>query len=95
MFTEYAHVPYTIGFVQISNDGRWVQPSLGRNVSAFLAKYKDLLPSGANHKFTWYDTEKALAGNGGDADWTLLSFYVRRLLSKSTRRHSLQQLLVE
>lgn len=63
------------GFIQISNDARWVQPSLGGNVSAFLAQNRHLLPPGANHRFTWYDTDRALAGNGGDDDWTLLSFY--------------------
>ncbi|GJJ06331.1 hypothetical protein Clacol_000522 [Clathrus columnatus] len=64
-------------FIQISNDARSVQPSLGSNISAFLASHKHLLPPHANHKFVWKDVDKALDGKGGDEDWTLLAFYVR------------------
>lgn len=73
----------TPGFVQISDDGLWVQPSLAANVSAFMASHSDLIPPNANHAFSWHNTEKVLSGNGGNKDWTLGTFYVRPFVSSS------------
>ncbi|KAF8518759.1 nucleotide-diphospho-sugar transferase [Gautieria morchelliformis] len=63
------------GFVQVSDDALWVQPSLAGNISAFMATHAHLLPPDANHGFSWRDIGKALRGEAGGEDWTMRTFY--------------------
>ncbi|KIJ37938.1 glycosyltransferase family 15 protein, partial [Sphaerobolus stellatus SS14] len=62
-------------FVQISPDTPFVQPSLPSNVSSFLASHSHLIPEGVNHAFQWHNVNKALRGEAGVNDWTLMNFY--------------------
>ena len=75
-----SHLIVIQGFVQVSRDALWVQPSLVGNVSTFMATHSHLLPPHANHAFSWNDVGKVLSGNGENKDWTLETFYVRRSL---------------
>ncbi|KAF8588713.1 glycosyltransferase family 15 protein [Ramaria rubella] len=63
------------GFIQISNDALWVQPSLAGNISAFMSTHSHLVPPGVNHAFSWRDIDKALKGEAGSNDWTMRAFY--------------------
>ncbi|KAF8520399.1 nucleotide-diphospho-sugar transferase [Hysterangium stoloniferum] len=63
------------GFVQISNDADWVQPSLAGNVSMFMASHEHLIPTNANHRYSWKDVNKAFSGTAGTPDATMLAFY--------------------
>ncbi|KIJ48935.1 glycosyltransferase family 15 protein [Sphaerobolus stellatus SS14] len=59
----------------ISPDTPFVQPSLPSNVSSFLASRSHLIPEGVNHAFQWHNVNKALRGEAGVNDWTLMNFY--------------------
>ncbi|KAF5372917.1 hypothetical protein D9758_001721 [Tetrapyrgos nigripes] len=66
------------GFVQISPDADYVQPSLSSNVSHFLAANAHMLPHNANHGFVWKSKEaieKALKGEAGMDEWTRMTMY--------------------
>uniref|UniRef100_A0A0W0F3C2 Glycosyltransferase family 15 protein n=2 Tax=Moniliophthora roreri TaxID=221103 RepID=A0A0W0F3C2_MONRR len=69
------------GFIQISPDADWVQPSLASNVSAFLRSHSDLVHSHQSHPnmgFTWRGREgieNAMNGVGGNDDWTRMCMY--------------------
>ncbi|KAF8992415.1 nucleotide-diphospho-sugar transferase [Cyathus striatus] len=43
------------GFVQVSGDTNFVQPSLASNVSYFMSQNRDLISQDANHGFVWND----------------------------------------
>jgi len=70
---------FLVGFVQVIDDALFVQPSLASNASAFLTSHKHLVPEGANLKFGFKDTAKALAGTATADDWTKFMFYVSYL----------------
>ncbi|TFK33822.1 nucleotide-diphospho-sugar transferase [Crucibulum laeve] len=66
------------GFVQISPDGTWVQPTLASNVSRFIADNERLVPADANLGFSWKGAagiEKARSGIATSDDWTLMCMY--------------------
>ncbi|KAF8588714.1 glycosyltransferase family 15 protein [Ramaria rubella] len=63
------------GFVQLTGDVLYVQPSLAANVSAFLAAHPHLIRRDANNAFSWRDVEKAFRGEAGNEDWTVNVFY--------------------
>jgi len=63
------------GFVQISNDAGWVQPSLAGNVSTFMSSHGHLISKNANHRYSWKDANKALSGTADTSDATMLAFY--------------------
>lgn len=70
---------HTLGFVQISYDSEWVQPTLASNVSSFLSQNPHLLPKDANLAFVWQGKdgiEKALKGEAGNPEWTRRCMYV-------------------
>ncbi|KAF9465878.1 nucleotide-diphospho-sugar transferase [Collybia nuda] len=66
------------GFVQVTPDASWVQPTLASNVSHFLASHASLLPPDVNLEFVWKGPEgaaKALQGTAESDDWSGMTFY--------------------
>jgi mannosyltransferase len=66
------------GFVQISLDATWVQPTLASNVSSFLAENAHIVPKDANLGFVWDGAaaiQKAMAGEAGSDEWTKECMY--------------------
>jgi hypothetical protein len=69
------------GFVQVTYDPSWVQPSLASNVSKFLHENRHIIPPDANQRFVWKGDEgvaKAMAGTANGDDWTGAVMYVSR-----------------
>jgi len=79
------------GFVQVSDDADWIQPSLVSNVSAYMASVHNgeqsldrdgktplTFPDEANHAFAWRGKEgieKAMRGKAENSDWTHRCMY--------------------
>ncbi|KAG7088570.1 hypothetical protein E1B28_012550 [Marasmius oreades] len=66
------------GFIQISPDADFVQPSLASNASYFLSTHSHIIPPNANLGFVWSGQsgiKKALQGQASNPEWTRMCMY--------------------